>query len=390
MSIQRIAILTHDLDGGAFTNLGTALAQGFQEIGIHCDLVILNPTDTVMARYAHLNVVSLNCDRTSGSLGAVVRYLHKHKPDVMLPMPWYFNIVAIWAKYLARVPTQIIIGEHNIISLEASIEYRNQLRLRFLPILMRWTYPHGQGLIGVCRDTLTDLHKTLKIKTHIPETVIHNPLNVEKVKQLSHRPIHHPWFSDHAGDKVPVILTTARLAKQKNLDNLIRAFAQVKEHLKARLLILGEGPLRPDLEHLCRELQVESLVSMPGYVDNPYPFMAHCGVFVLASAWEGCPVALEEAMACGAAIVVTDAPGGAKDVVRDGECGIVVPDGDLEALVEALVKVLTVTDFRKTLQQGAGDRAWDFHYLHIAQQYLDFANAVVSQKWTNQAGGSDR
>jgi glycosyltransferase involved in cell wall biosynthesis len=375
MSVQRIAILTHDLEGGAFTNLGTALAQGFQELGVECDLVILNPSDTVIARYSHLNVVSLRVARTSGSLGAVVRYLRDRRPDVLLPMPWYFNIVAIWAKYLARVPTQVLIGEHNIISLEASIEYRHQLRLRFLPVLMRWTYPYGQGLIGVCQDTLTDLRQTLKIATQIPERVIHNPLNVEQVQRLAQEPLDHLWFEN---DAVPVILTTARLAKQKNLNQLIRAFALMRQHLDARLLILGEGPLRPDLEQLCRTLNLESQVSMPGYVENPYRFMARCGVFVLASAWEGCPVALEEALACKAAIVVTDAPGGAKEVVVDGQCGKVVPHGNLEALAQALVTVLTDAKLRQAFQQRAGDRAWDFHYLPISQQYLDFANEVVS------------
>ncbi len=375
MSVQRIAILTHDLEGGAFTTLGTALAQGFQELGVECDLVILNPSDAVIARYSHLNVVSLHVARTSGSLGAVVRYLRDRRPDVLLPMPWYFNIVAIWAKYLARVPTQVLIGEHNIISLEAGIEYRHQLRLRFLPVLMRWTYPYGQGLIGVCQDTLTDLHQTLKIATRIPERVIHNPLNVEQVQRLAQEPLDHLWFEENA---VPVILTTARLAKQKNLDQLIRAFALVRQRLDARLLILGEGPLRPDLEQLCRTLNLESQVAMPGYIENPYRFMARCGVFVLASAWEGCPIALEEALACKTAIVVTDAPGGAKEVVVDGQCGRVVPHGNLEALAQALVTVLTDTKLRQSFQKHAGDRAWDFHYLPISQQYLDFANEVGS------------
>jgi glycosyltransferase involved in cell wall biosynthesis len=106
--------------------------------------------------------------------------------------------------------------------------------------------------------------------------------------------------------------------------------------------------------------------------------MARCGVFVLASAWEGCPIALEEALACKTAIVVTDAPGGAKEVVVDGQCGRVVPHGNLEALAQALVTVLTDAKLRQSFQKHAGDRAWDFHYLPISQQYLDFANEVGS------------
>lgn len=375
MSALKLSILTHSLNGGAFTNICPALVRGFQELGVDCSLVLLHATTEELARYPDLPIVTLNVERTSFSLWATVRYLREYQPDIMISMPWYFNIVAIWAKYLSGAKTKVIIGEQNIISLEASIEHRDKLHLRFLPILMRYTYPHGDGLVGVAKDVITDLVEELNIDAKIPAQVIFNPSNPPRLAKLSQEPIDHPWFQT---SDIPVIVTAARLAKQKQLDNLIRAFAQVVKDTPARLIVLGEGPLRVELEHLCQELGIAELVWMPGYDANPYRYMAHCDLFVLASAWEGSPVALQEAMACGAAVIVTDAPGGMKDIVDYGEYGMMVPTNDTDALAKGMRQILTQPELKEHFRQQSKLRSKDFHYLNISKQYLDFCQSILA------------
>jgi glycosyltransferase involved in cell wall biosynthesis len=374
MSTPKISILTHDIAGGAFTNLCTTLVRGFQKLGVDCNLVVLFASAEELAKYPDIQIVTLNVKRTIFSLGATVRYLREYQPDVILPMPWYFNIVAIWAKYLSGVKTKVILGEHNIISLEAGIEHRDKLRLRFLPVLMRYTYPYSDGLIGVSKDTITDLVETLKISSEIPMRVILNPINPDRLQELAQEPVSHPWFQN---SEIPVILTTARLAKQKQLDNLLRAFAKVVKETPAKLIILGEGPLRLELENLSKELGIQELVWMPGYDSNPYRYMAKCDLFVLASAWEGCPIALQEAMGCGAAVVVTDAPGGMKDIIDYGKYGMMVATSDAEALATGMLRILTQIDLKQDYRKQAKVRSQDFHYLHISKQYLDFCLSVL-------------
>jgi glycosyltransferase involved in cell wall biosynthesis len=374
MSKLKISILTHDISGGAFTNLCIALLQGFLELGVDCNLVILSASEEELARYPHLPIVTLNVKRTMFSLMATVRYLKEYQPDIILPMPWYFNIVAVWAKYLARVNTKVILGEHNIISLEASIEHRDKLHLRFLPILMRFTYPHGDGLVGVSTDVINDLVENLKIVVKIPTRVILNPINPPRLEKLSQVPIDREWFNN---SEIPTIVTVSRLAKQKQLDGLLRAFAQVVETTPARLLILGEGPLRVELENLIQELDIAKSVWMPGYDPNPYRYMAKCDVFVLASAWEGCGIALQEAMACGSAVVVTDAPGGMKEVIDYGKYGRMVTNGDPDALAREILLLLSQPDLRQHYRQQAKIRSEDFHYLKTAQQYVDLCQSVL-------------
>ncbi|EKQ68642.1 glycosyltransferase [Leptolyngbyaceae cyanobacterium JSC-12] len=382
MKAPRVSVLTHDISGGTFTNLCTALVRGFQELGAECNLVVLDATEAELSKFPDVPIVTLNVKRTAFSLPATVRYLREYQPDVLLPMPWYFNIVGVWARFLAGVNTKVVLGEHNIISLEASIEHRDKVHLRFLPILMRYTYPHGDGLIGVSKDTITDLVDTLKIAANIPMKVVFNPINVERVEQLSQEPIEHPWFEN---SEIPVIVTAARLAKQKQLDRLLRAFAQVVQDVPARLLILGEGPLRGELEALCQTLGVAASVWMPGYDPNPYRYMAACDVFVLASAWEGCPIALQEAMVCGAAVVVTDAPGGMKDIIDHGKFGMLVSTADVNALAAGIKQVLTNPDLKHYYQKQARQRSQDFHYLNTSQQYLDFCQHIMSSPQTQEA-----
>lgn len=384
---RRVALFMHGIEAGVFTRLGTALIRGFKEAGINdCDLVVLNATDEEKSWYPDINIVSLDVKHATYSLFPLVSYFRNHQPDVIFPMPWYFNVIAIWARMLAGTDTKIIMTEHNVISLEASIEHRAKLKLRYLPLIMRYSYPFGHGLIGVSQDVITDLLQKIKISPRIPMIAIPTTVDVERVQRLAQEPVNHPWLED---DNVAVILTAARLAKQKQLDILLRAFSQaVKTSTHLRLLILGEGSLRLELENLCKELKIDEYVSMPGYVSNPYGYMANCDAFVLTSAWEGCPVALGEAMACGAAVIVNDAPGGSKDMVDYGKYGLMVPTGDIEALSTAILKVVSNPDVKEHYRKQGHSRAQDFKYSKISNQYLDFYQTVVVSSKDSYKGRS--
>jgi glycosyltransferase involved in cell wall biosynthesis len=138
----------------------------------------------------------------------------------------------------------------------------------------------------------------------------------------------------------PVILGVGRLTVQKDFPTLIRAFARVRQKRNARLLILGEGELRSELNALVAELGLQADVALPGFVENPFVFMRHASLFVLSSAWEGFGNVLVEAMACGMPVVSTDCPSGPAEILQNGKWGRLVPVGDVQALSEALLATL--------------------------------------------------
>ncbi|HVN27164.1 MAG TPA: glycosyltransferase [Candidatus Binataceae bacterium] len=167
----------------------------------------------------------------------------------------------------------------------------------------------------------------------------------------------------------PTILSAGRLVHSKGLDVLIGRHAQLRRTgIDHNLLILGEGPLRPELEALARRLGVESSVFMPGFMENPYKFMKRATVFVLASRFESLATVILEAMAIGCAVVATDCPGGVREILlgaADGRtrvepCGRLVRVDDQDALGESIAKLLNDDAMRRSLAVSAGKRVRNY------------------------------
>ncbi|GJL67230.1 MAG: hypothetical protein NPIRA05_22010 [Nitrospirales bacterium] len=130
--------------------------------------------------------------------------------------------------------------------------------------------------------------------------------------------------------------------------------------------------MRNELEELAETLALSQDISMPGFVDNPFAFMAGASVFVLSSAWEGCPNVLIEALACGCPIVSTDCPSGPTEILQKGAFGPLVPVGDDKALAEAILEVLD----RPLGQEQLRARATEFEVGRIAEEYLQLMSAT--------------
>lgn len=175
-------------------------------------------------------------------------------------------------------------------------------------------------------------------------------------------PLEHPWLGE---GKPPVILGVGRLTPQKDFSTLIHAFAQVRTVRDCRLVILGEGELRAELEQLVASLGVQDSVQLPGFADNPFAWMSRVRLFVLSSRWEGLPNVLIQAMACGAAVVSTDCPSGPDEILEGGKWGKLVPVGDVEALAEALSENLQVLDVVNSIE-----RAMFFNVENAINAYL--------------------
>jgi len=148
---------------------------------------------------------------------------------------------------------------------------------------------------------------------------------------------------------------------------LIRAFARVRAHKDCRLVILGEGRLRPELEELAQNLGIADRVAFPGFVNNPYAYMARASLFVLSSAWEGSPNVLTEAVALGRPVVATDCPSGPRELLQDGRYGPLVPVGDADKLAEAMLETLQHPLPPETIREAAAEYTVE----NSARRYLE-------------------
>lgn len=360
--LKHVALYLPSLRGGGAERMMVTLANGFAARGLGVDLALAQADGPYLGEVApEVRIVDLHARRVIASLPALVGYLRRERPQALLSAMGHANVVALWARDLARVPTRVVVSERAV--LRPYLEDPKGLRGRVLPSLMRRLYRRADRVVAVSGDVALDLRNLL----HLPQEhiqVIYNPVVGPDLAARAHASIDHPWF---ANGEPPVLLGAGRLTAQKDFGTLIRAFARVSGRRSARLMILGEGEQRRELEALAKDLQVGHAVALPGFVENPFAYMSRAALFVLSSRFEGLPGVLIQAMACGSPVVSTDCPGGPTEILEGGRWGRLVPVGDFEALARAIEETLddpAPPDVRVRANYFDVDRAVD-RYLHV-------------------------
>ena len=338
-SQKRLAIFLPEIYGGGAERVILNLATGFVGRGYAVDLVLAQATGPHLAwipgsvRLVELNPWHPRALRTLAALPALVRYLRRERPDALLSA-LHANIVALWARRLAGIPQRVVISEHCTFS-----QHHHQspgLYYRLMIGLARRFYPWAEGVLAVSEGVAEDLAQVAGISRNRIQ-VIYNPVVTPELRKKAQEPLKHAWFET---GQPPVLLAVGRLTPQKDFSTLIQAFARVHKICPARLLILGEGEERPELEALVRRLNLDHAVRLPGFVSNPYSYMAQASLFVLSSRWEGLPTVLIEALYCGLPVVATDCPSGPREILANGQYGKLVLPGDANALAQAIEHVL--------------------------------------------------
>ncbi len=332
---SHIAFYLPSLRGGGAEKVMVNLASEFASRGHTVDIVLVRAQGEYINDVTDgVNIVDLDTKRFFAALPALMRYLRREQPDAMLSTIDTANITAICAKRAARVSTRIVIRISNMLSTK---EANGQLKHRLVHRTAKYVYQYADEIVVVSDGVGEDL---LQMTNASPEqiTTIYNPSVTEELLTKQTERVDHLWFGEDK--ETPVVLGVGELSEQKDFRTLIRAFDRVIKERQARLVILGEGPKRDELEALVTELELREYVSMPGFVDNPYAYMSKADVFVLSSRWEGCPNVLIEAIACGAPVVSTNCPSGPEEILQKGKYGLLVPVGDKKRMARSMTNVL--------------------------------------------------
>lgn len=326
-----VALYMQSFAGGGAERVMVNLALGLAARGLRVDLIVARAEGPYLPLVTpDIRLIDLQCRRSIASLPGLVRYLRRERPDALLSAMGGSNLIALWARTLARFRGRVVISVH----INLSVHYWNAtgLTAQVFPFLFRCFYPTADAVVAVSHEAAADLKEAFGLP---PEQVrmIYNPVITPALFEQAREPVEHPWFGPN---QPPVVLSVGRLCPQKDFLTLIRAFAQLRGHTPARLVILGEGPDRALLEAAVAESGLGDSVDLPGFAVNPYAYMARAGAYALSSRWEGLPTVLIEALACGAPVVSTDCPSGPREILRDGLYGTLVPVGDVGALAQAL------------------------------------------------------
>ena len=218
-------------------------------------------------------------------------------------------------------------------------------------------------------------------------------------------------------DGPPVLVTSGRLALQKNHVALVALFAQLLKRRPARLVLIGDGELRQPLIDQARSLGLrvaegpagEADVYFLGFQDNPFRLQPHADLFVLPSGWEGFPMVLGEAMACGLPIVSSDCPTGPREFLapdtlgsdstmpsvrplraaETGAYGMLMPipavgdQATLDPWVETLDRLLGDPAERARLSAVSLARAEDFSREKVGPQWFALINELLAAPVTS-------
>lgn len=288
--------------------------------------------DYHLPKVAGVTVRIFNRKHARGMLFTLWRYLRSVKPDVVFSAEDHLNVIVLLAAIMSRSRAKVSCSSR----VTPFDTYSN------VPLTKRWALKHLMRAVMWRADSLTCVSKDMveqyrRVFAASPHVCIYNIVHDRQSELKMREEVQHEWFGNKAR---PVVIAAGRLASWKGFVDLLHAMKLLVSRRPVRLLILGEGPLRSELELLILSLGLSDVVRLQGYVDNPLKFFAHADVFVLSSHVEGLPNVLVEAMMCGCTPVSTDCPTGPREVLQGGKFGYLVPVRDPKAMASAIEEAL--------------------------------------------------
>lgn len=361
---QRLALFLPDLGGGGAERVALALIQGFLDRGHPIDLVLANRRGALLPLVpAGVDIVDLSAAKLRQTVRPLARYLRARQPYALHAMMWPLPLIAVAARAIARCDTRIVGSEHTTFS-----TMPHGLRHRAVRTLTRWGYARLDALVAVSAGVADDLAAFIGLP-RAGISVIHNPLLLpDALPDPAEARGRWP-----AGTKR--ILAVGALKSEKNYPLLLAALARVRERMPASLLILGEGPLRGELEAEVARLGLRGAVVFGGFETDPWPSYAAADLFVLSSDCEGLPTVLIEALHANVPIISTDCPSGPREILGDGLYGALVACADEAALAEKMSETLCLGRAILAISRGseqamrlAGSNSLNLHLVLMTGQ----------------------
>jgi glycosyltransferase involved in cell wall biosynthesis len=191
-------------------------------------------------------------------------------------------------------------------------------------------------------------------------------------------------FPRKAVNGVCRIATVARLSPEKAIHVLLQAFAALPSFCE--LTIIGDGPLRPELQQFAKELRIETRVAFLGVRNDIPALLAETDIFVLPSLREGTPMSLLEAMAAECTCVAS-AVGNIPQIIREEQTGLLVTAGDATSLSEALARLVDNPPLRSSLAKAARTFVAEHYSLpRLGEQLLTFYENNMARVRTSAGG----
>lgn len=363
---NKIIFFLPTLGAGGAERTIIQLANTFVNKGISVSLVVCDLTGEnrklLPEVHSEINLINLDCGRVIKAFGPLRKLIAGNSYDAIISTQTHANLVSIFAKVAAKSSSILIVRE---VSTPSKNGKRTGAAKKALRALVQSAYRYADKVVCVSDGVQEDFKRFYNYKLD-NVTTIYNPVLDDSYFEKLKAPTDHIFFQPHT----KVIMGVGRLTEAKNFQLLINSFSELyKKHPECRLIILGEGELRHELESLIHSLNLDEVVSLPGFDPNPYAYFKYADLFVLSSNWEGLPGVLIQALASNIKVVSTDCPSGPAEILSQSEYGILTECDNIQAMSTSMNKALygSYIDYDKT---KFDEHCQLFHKETVTEAYL--------------------
>lgn len=340
---MRITLVIFSLRAGGAERVMSTMANYWAAKGWTVNLLTLNSPDEVpfyelhpSVRHRALGLASASPGAFSGLMNNLYRVrelrraIRETVPDVVLSSMTPTNVLTLLATRGMNL---------TVFVREANNPYLSKVG-RHWDLLRRWTYRRASRVVLLSKDSLAYFSEKVQRRA----VVIPNPVIMNAI----------PRQPRSANGPQMTMIAMGRMAPQKGFEMLLQAFSKnADKHPDWSLEILGDGPLRAELEATVDALGLTGRVRMPGVIKDPYRRLLLADLYVMSSRYEGFPNALCEAMAAGLPVISFACRTGPAEIIREGIDGVLVPAEDVGALGEAMDRLMGDPKTREALAARA-------------------------------------
>lgn len=347
---KKLFWVIHDLSFGGAERTTADLLGAFADAGYETSLFLVQKRGAFLDQLdPRVQVISPNVPSLRSALRPLAAALRSVQPDLIVSNLTHLNIAVILLTRLLRLNAKVFAFEHS----SPSLNNARSLKEKILTCLAAAAYRKADRVFAVSQGAAADVARTMRLpRSKI--VVIYNPLNLTKIEQSAKEP-----SGDAAVDQAdrPLIVAVGRFEPAKNFSFLLRAFRLVRDHVDARLILIGDGSEAAALRALAADLNLGDSVRFPGLSENPYAYIARANVLACSSLYEGFNRTIAEALALGVPVVSVDCPSGPAEILANGTFGRLTPPGDLRSFAESLKNALAPISEseRARLRQRGGE-----------------------------------
>lgn len=371
---MNVLLLITGLSMGGAENVVTDLADALVTSGCQVLLVYMKPPLQVRPRRPEVGLVCLGMEWLGGIFSGYFKFrriVRDFRPDIVHSHMFHATLLARLARLTVDIPCMV-----------STVHTANVGgRLRTL------AYRATDGLTDISTNVSCEATQVFVNRGAVPAgrmVALHNGIAVDQFKALpATRDRVRRSFS--IPDECALFLAAGRLSWSKDYPNMFKALVKLPKHFNYRLLIAGDGALRPELEAMVDELGLAAQVQFLGIRRDIPDLMSAADVFLLSSAAEGFGLVVAEAMACQCVVVATDS-GGVREVL--GDCGFLVPSRDPDAFAAAIVKAASLPpEAAGKLGKAARKRVVDtFSFDRSIERWHELYGALLAK--AHEAGPS--